>query len=86
MSYNPDTTSPPGETIECWMRENNVETQEMARRLGIAPKTMECLLKGEVSINHWLAQTLQSVTEVPAKFWIERERSYREMVNNGRKK
>ena len=80
MKYNPDTPSPPGDTIRDWMAENGVDMPTMAERLGVCEITMTQLCDGQIYIDQWVARALAQETKVPAEFWLNRERMYRQKI------
>ena len=81
--YAPDWVSPPGETIADILEERKITRGEFAQRMGLPKKTINQLLKGKVEITIRIAYKMELVLGVPsARFWVERERLYRESLAN----
>jgi HTH-type transcriptional regulator/antitoxin HigA len=81
--YAPDFVSPPGETIADILRERVISRQVFANRMGLPKKTINQLIKGKVEITIPIAYKMELALGVPsARFWIERERLYRESLDN----
>ena len=81
--YTPDFVSPPGETLAKILREREITRAEFASRMGLPKKTINQLIKGKVEITIRIAYKMELALGVPtARFWIERERLYRESLAN----
>jgi plasmid maintenance system antidote protein VapI len=81
--YAPDWVSPPGETLADILKERGITRNEFANRMGLPKKTVNQLIKGKVEITIRIAYKMALVLGVPtARFWIERERLYRESLTN----
>ena len=81
--YMPDFVSPPGETIVEILKERKITRTEFANRIGLSKKTVNQLIKGKVEISVRIAYKMELALGVPsARFWIERERLYRESLAN----
>lgn len=81
--YTPDWVSPPGETLAKILKERGITRNEFANRMGLPKKTVNQLIKGKVEISVRIAYKMGLVLGVPtARFWIEREKLYRESLAN----
>ena len=81
--YTPDFVSPPGETLAKILREREITRAEFASRMGLPKKTINQLIKGKVEITIRIAYKMELALGVPtARFWIDRERLYRESLAN----
>ena len=81
--YTPDWVSPPGETLAEILKERGITRNEFANRMGMTKKTINQLIKGKVEITISIAYKMGLILGVPsARFWIERERLYRESLTN----
>ena len=69
---------PTGGFFEEWMEDHNINAAEMARKLGMSRKHMSELLKGKAPVTHELANTLERVTSIPARYWNRMEAGYRD--------
>ena len=81
--YAPDWVSPPGKTLAEILKERKITRTEFANRIGLSKKTVNQLIKGKVEISVRIAYKMELALGVPsARFWIERERLYRESLAN----
>jgi addiction module HigA family antidote len=80
--YTPDFVSPPGETLAEILEERNMSQSELAQRMGRPKKTINEIIKGKAKITIDTSLQIQLVLGTPARFWIERERLYRESLIN----
>ena len=81
--YMPDFVSPPGETIVEILKERGITRNEFANRMGLSKKIVNQLIKGKVEITIRIAYKMGLILGVPtARFWIDRERLYRESLAN----
>jgi addiction module HigA family antidote len=78
--YAPDFVSPPGETLAEILEERNMSQSELAQRMGRPKKTINEIIKGKAEITIDTALQIELVLGTPARFWIERERLYREYL------
>ncbi|MCA2642942.1 MULTISPECIES: HigA family addiction module antitoxin [unclassified Microcystis] len=78
--YAPDFISPPGETLAEILEERNMSQSELAQRMGRPRKTINEIRKGKAEITSDTALQIELVLGTPARFWIERERLYREYL------
>ncbi|MCY0924815.1 ImmA/IrrE family metallo-endopeptidase [Streptomyces sp. H27-H1] len=72
----PDYAVPPGETILEFLEESGMTQREFALRAGISPKHLNQLTKGIVSLSPEVAEKLESVTKIRARFWNRLEADY----------
>jgi plasmid maintenance system antidote protein VapI len=81
--YTSDFVSPPGETLSDILKERKITRTEFASRMGLPKKTINQLIKGKEEITVCIAYKMELALGVPsARFWIERERLYRESLVN----
>lgn len=78
--YFPQTISHPGETLEEKLDEMNMEPKEFADATGLPEKTIIAIIKGESSITADMAVQFESVTKIPAHFWLNSQRVYDDHV------
>jgi addiction module HigA family antidote len=76
--YIPDYAVPPGETLLETIQTLGMAQAELAERTGRPLKTINELVKGKVAITPETALQLERVLGVPASFWNNLERNYRE--------
>jgi addiction module HigA family antidote len=78
--YVPDYVSPPGETLLDTIEALSMTQVELAERTGRPTKTISEIIKGKAAITPETALQLEKVLGVPASFWTNRERNYREYL------
>lgn len=78
MPAQPNYAVSPGDYIQEWLDDNNINAAELARRLAVTPKHVSELLSGKAPLSHSLALALERVTGTPARLWNRTESLYRE--------
>jgi HTH-type transcriptional regulator / antitoxin HigA len=78
--YRPDEVSPPGASLAETIEALGMSQAELAARMGRPKKTINEIIKGKASITADTALQLEKVLGVPASFWTNRERIYREAL------
>lgn len=78
--YNPVEVSPPGETLLETIEALGMSQAEFAERTGRPKKTINEIINGKAAITPETAIQFERVTGVPATFWNNRERLYREAL------
>ena len=76
--FLPDWASPPGDTIQDCLDERGMTKLHLMRALGIPFDFAHELLLGEKCIVQEIAEGLEKMFDVPAQFWMNLERQYRE--------
>lgn len=74
--FDPDWTSPPGDTIRDAAEERGWTQAELAQRLGYSEKHVSQLINGKVPVTTDTAQRLQRVLGSTVQFWLTREANY----------
>jgi len=70
--------SPPGDTIQETINTIGMKQPELAERMGKNIKNINRIIKGKESITQNTAIQLERVLGIPANFWLEREKEYRQ--------
>lgn len=78
--YRPDYVSPPGETLMETLETLGMSQAELAERTGRPLKTINEIINGRTAITPETALQLERALGVPARFWSNRERHYREFL------
>ncbi len=78
--YQPDFVSPPGDTIEGELEVRRITPAELADRMGYPLNTINEVIAGNAEITVDMATQLDLVFGIPAHFWLNRERRYREAL------
>ncbi|MDO8738149.1 MAG: HigA family addiction module antitoxin [Candidatus Deferrimicrobium sp.] len=76
--FTPDYAVPPGETLLETIEALGMTQADLAARTGRPLKTINEIIKGKASITPETALQLERVLGIPARFWNNRERLYRE--------
>ncbi|MGB0388167.1 MAG: ImmA/IrrE family metallo-endopeptidase [Ardenticatenaceae bacterium] len=76
--FKVDYVSPPGDTLEETLEYLNITSEEFAKQTGYPTKTIHEVLVGQAPITPHMALQFERVLDIPASFWNNRERSYRE--------
>ncbi len=77
--FAPDTVSLPGDTLQEALETRGMTQAELAARTGRTPKLVSEIINGKAPISPDTALQLERVLGVPAEFWNNRERRYREV-------
>lgn len=78
--YFPQSVSHPGETLDEKLEEMGMGPKEFAVRTAKPEKTIIAIIKGESSITADMAVLFESVTKIPAHFWLNSQRTYDEFI------
>ncbi|MDF5725250.1 MAG: HigA family addiction module antitoxin [Rhizonema sp. PD37] len=78
--YTPDYVSPPGETLQEILEERGMSQAELAERTGRPKKTINEIINAKAAITPETALQLERVFNIPASFWNNNERRYREFL------
>lgn len=78
--YQPIYISPPGDTLLETLEQRNLSINEFAEHMNEPLKVIQDIIAGEASIAPELALKLEQVLKIPASFWNNRERNYRETL------
>lgn len=71
---------PPGCTIEELLLDRNISVEEFAERMNLDTRSATDLLNGDIVLTEEIANRLESIFELPARFWIGLENLYRETI------
>ena len=74
--YKPDSVSPPWGTILDTLADKGIAIHELARAMDVEDVTG--LLSGEVPIDEVWAERLERSLDIPASFWLNRQKRYDE--------
>lgn len=80
VSFKPDYVVCPGETLLELIQELNMSQAELAERTGRPKKTINEIIRGKAAITPATALQFERVLGVPATFWNNLERNYREIL------
>jgi len=78
--YVPDNVSAPGESLLEVLSSKGMSQAELAERTGRPKKTINEIVKGKAAITPETAIQLERVLGIPAEYWNNRERLYREAI------
>ena len=80
-TYDPDSVSPPGETITELMLDNRMSFSAFCVKHDIGPQYMAKVLVGQEPLTPELIEALCSEFDTSNVFWIARDRRYWEWKN-----
>ncbi|KZE64693.1 XRE family transcriptional regulator [Fictibacillus phosphorivorans] len=78
--FEPDFIVIPGETLMETIESKGLSQAELAKRTGRPTKTINGIIKGTISITPDTALQFEKVLGVPASFWNNLEKNYRESL------
>lgn len=84
MSFNPDWCIRPGVTLREWREENRLPLKAVARLCSMTPEQYEGIESGKRKITQVVACKLQQGTNIPARFWLNYESTYRAALAAGK--
>ena len=84
--YFPQVVFHPGETLEEKLQEMSMGPKEFAIRTGKPEKTIIAVIKGDSAITPDMAIQFESVTRIPAHFWMNSQRHYDEFIAREKRK
>ncbi len=76
--YRPDTVTPPGFYVQEKLAEIGMTQTELGDRIGRTKKTVNEIVSGKAPIEPETALQLERVLGIPARFWNNAERQYRD--------
>jgi HTH-type transcriptional regulator/antitoxin HigA len=80
IPFVPDYAIAPGRTLLETIETLGIDQKELAERTGLAPKTVNEIIKGKAPLTQQTAMLLERVTSVPARIWNNLECNYREQL------
>jgi len=84
-AFMPNYAIPRGETLKETIQSMGVTRAQVAQQIGRPKKTLDQIMQGKVPVTHDTAIQLERVLGVPACFWNNLERNYRETIERLRK-
>lgn len=78
--YKPDVVFHPATTLNEKLSEMGMSIKEFSLRTGKPEQTIIAVLKEERSLTPEMAILFENVTQIPAKFWINKQARYNEYV------
>src|SRR5438132_11278391 len=78
QEFRPLYAIPPGNTLEEVLADRGMTQTELARRMGRPLKTINEIIQAKAAITPETSIQLERVLGVPAEFWTNLERQYRE--------
>ena len=72
---------PPGESIKEQLEYRGMTQKEFAARMNMSEKQINKLINGEAQLTPEIADRLELILGVPARFWNKLESMYRETIS-----
>lgn len=79
--YHPQSVSHPGCTLEEKLQEMEMSVREFAILSAKPEGTILSIIQGNSPITPDLAVIFENITQIPARFWINRQRIYDESLS-----
>ena len=76
--FVPKVVFHPGVTLAEKLKEMNMSIKEFALRVSKPEKTIHAVIKGDSSVTSDMSVAFESVTNIPAHFWLNKQRNYDE--------
>ena len=80
VTFAPDWTSPPGDTITDILDQRHMSPGDLAQRIGMTSDFVDSLIRGGTPITIALARRLEEVLGSTRGFWMSRDFHYRETL------
>jgi HTH-type transcriptional regulator / antitoxin HigA len=80
LEYDPSLVYPHGETLLELLEERSLPLSQLAQLSGIGETVLVQIARGSLPITDDIARGLELGTQVPASFWLNLERGYREYL------
>lgn len=84
--YFPQSVPYPGETLAEKLEEMGIDSKEFALLTGILEITINAIIKGDSPITQNISVKLESITKIPANFWMNSQKGYDEYIANKERK
>lgn len=81
QTFQPEWSSPPGDTISDAIRERGMTPVELAEQMSMDVHDVEALIRGQIPISIKLARQLRDALGGSVEFWVSRDFQYREDVS-----
>jgi len=78
--YVPQIRFHPGETLAEKLEEMGISSDELAILTGKQEKVINAILHGRSAITPDMAEQFENVTQIPAHFWLNCQRSYDKFI------
>lgn len=78
--FFPKTVFHPGDTLEEKLKEMGMDPKEFAMRTGLSDEYIVDVINGYSPITDDVAIQFESVTKIPAHFWMNSQRLYDEYL------
>jgi plasmid maintenance system antidote protein VapI len=79
--YDPEDVSPPGETLGELLDDRGLSAEDLSSQSGIAAEVIVQLIAGAAPLTPEISFRLEKALQVPAHFWDQRERNYRQSLS-----
>lgn len=80
LLFQPDWTSPPGDTISDALMELDITITQLSSQTGFSEETISDIIQGRSEICPKFSVALEGVFGEPATFWLQREHQYRQAL------
>ena len=77
QAFQPDWTSPPGDTIHSILLERGMSKAELSKNIGLSTRDLQNLLDGRMTISIGIARKLAKMLGASIESWVSRDYQYR---------
>jgi addiction module HigA family antidote len=81
--YEPDSVTPPGDTLQATLDALGMTQKELAEQMGRPQKFISDIVNAEANITAETALQLEQVLGITASFWLRREQRYSAKARSG---
>jgi len=74
--------SPPGDTLKEHLDFIGMQPAELAQKMNVSEEKLQGLISGREPVSAEIASKLESVLDITAAFWLNREKQYRQELND----
>lgn len=72
---------PPGATLAEQLQDRKISIKDFSDRLECSESMLQKLINGEIELSDKLSTKLEKVLGIPAQFWTNLEKNYRENLS-----
>ena len=76
--YRPNRVTPPGEILAEALEERGLTQADLSERIGMAPKTINQIIKAKAPLTPETAAKLELILGIPAEFWNRAEQRFQD--------
>ena len=75
-NFKPAVAFHPGVTLAEKLKEMSMSIKDFSLRTSKSEKEIDAIIKGEDSVSYDMATVIESITNIPANFWMRKQHNY----------